>query len=474
MWWREAVIYEVYIRSFQDSNGDGVGDLAGIISRLDHVAGLGAAAVWISPPYSSPNADFGYDVADYTTVDPTYGSLDEFDRLVTAAHERDLKVLIDFVPSHTSVEHRWFRERPEFYFWADSPPNNWLATFGGSAWQCDPLSGRFYLHSFFPEQADLNWRQPEVRSEMAKAIRFWLEHGVDGFRLDAVDRLLKDPQLRDDPPATEPFPLPLAEEYGRLEHVHSGNAADIGVALGAIRAAAGDSLLVGEAYLPTEQLKPYSESLDVLFGFEPMNAGPDSERLKRTIAEAYASGRVGWVLSNHDFTRFATRFGPSSRAAAMLILSLPGPVFIFQGDELGVPDGPGGDPPLDRTGRDAFRHPMQWDESPNGGFTSGPPWLPLIDTAGRSVAAQEDDPRSELALFKRVIALRREYEPELRFVESPPKTVVLSRGSFVIAVNLGDRPVSMRRTGELLLEARPGDGKDPLSLPANGGWVARG
>jgi alpha-glucosidase len=216
-WWRDAVIYQIYPRSFQDSDGDGIGDLRGILTRLDHIAGLGADAIWLCPFYPSPNADFGYDVADYTDVDPAYGTLGDFDALAAGAHERGLKVLVDFVPCHTSVRHRWFREHPEYYFWADAPANNWRATFdGGSAWERDPHSGRYYLHSFFPEQADLNWRHPDVPAQMTEAMRFWLRRGVDGLRLDAIDRLLKDPGLRDDPPAQAGFALPLDSEYARL------------------------------------------------------------------------------------------------------------------------------------------------------------------------------------------------------------------------------------------------------------------
>jgi alpha-glucosidase len=473
MWWQNAVIYQIYPRSFQDSDGDGAGDLPGIVSRLDHVKRLGANAIWMSPFYRSPNADFGYDVSDHKAVDPLYGTLEDFDRVVAAAHERDLKVIVDFVPCHTSTEHPWFRERPDFYFWADSPPNNWQATFGGSAWERDEATGRYYLHSFFPEQADLNWRNAEVRAEMADALRFWLSRGVDGFRLDAIDRLFKDPDLRDDPLATEPFALPLLEEYAALSHVHSANAPDIGTALQTIRTAVGDALLVGEAYLPTAELSPYLETLDVVFAFEAMNAGPDAEALKRTIAGAIESGKLGWVLSNHDFTRFATRFGENFRAACVLFLSLPGPVFIFQGDELGTPDGPGVDPPLDRSDRDRFRHPMQWDASPSGGFSTGTPWLPPTDPQARNVAAQERDPHSVLALFWRLLRLRPDLGPEFRFLGSSPQTVVLARGSHVIAVNLGDQAAPIYRLGELVLEARPGDGSDRAVIPAHGAWIAR-
>jgi alpha-glucosidase len=473
MWWQDALIYQVYPRSFQDSDGDGIGDLPGIISRLDHVKRLGATAIWLSPFYRSPNADFGYDVVDYTAVDPVYGTLEDFERLVHEAHARGLRVVVDFVPAHTSVEHPWFRERPDFYFWADQPPNNWQATFGGSAWQRDERAGRYYLHSFFPEQADLNWRNPEVRAEMAKALRYWVERGVDGFRIDAIDRLLKDPELRDDPPATEPFALPLHEEYAHLSHVNSLNAPDIGDAIGAIRDAVGEAFLVGEAYLPTWQLEPYLRKLDVVFAFEAMNAGPEAERLKSAIAAALESGKLGWVLSNHDFPRFASRFGDDTRAAALLFLSLPGPVFMFQGDEIGTENGPGVDPPLDRADRDQFRHPMQWDGSPLGGFTTGTPWLPPIDPEARNVAAQEEDPDSTLHLFERLAALRAELGDGLRFVESPAHTVVIARGDYVIAANFGERPAEVQRTGDLALEANPGDAADPQILPPHGGWIER-
>jgi alpha-glucosidase len=472
MWWQDAVIYQIYPRSFQDSGGDGVGDLEGIVSRLDHVAGLGAAAVWISPVYVSPNADFGYDVADYTAVDPAYGTLEDLDRLIEAAHARGLKLLLDFVPCHTSIEHPWFRQRPEFYVRADEPPNNWLASFGGTAWQLDPSTGRYYLHSFFPEQADLDWRNPDVQAAMTDAMRFWTRRGVDGFRLDALDRLLKDPELRDDPAETDAPVLPLQPEYGRLRHVHSRNAPDIGTALRAIREAVGDALLVGEVFVATADLAPYLEALDVAFAFEPMLANTDVARLRSAIAAAIDTEKLGWVLSNHDFSRFATRFGENARAAALLFMSLPGPLFMLQGDEIGMVDGPGAHPPLDRTGRDPFRHPMQWDSTPLGGFTTGPPWLPLVDPQDRNVADQEQDPDSELSLYKRLIGLRRQLAGIPRFLDSPDNTLVLERGDHLVAVNFGSQPLTLERPGGLLAEARPGDGADTLELPAHGGWIA--
>jgi alpha-glucosidase len=472
-WWRDGVLYQIYPRSFADSDGDGIGDLKGIRQRLDHLEWLGVDGIWLNPTFPSPNADWGYDVSDYYGVHPELGTLEDLDDLIADAGGRGIKVLLDLVPNHTSIRHPWFRERPDFYFWSDAPPNNWRATFGGPAWELDQATGRYYLHSFFPEQADLNWRNPDVRAAMTRALTIWLDRGADGFRLDAIDRVVKDAQLRDDPPAEQPFPLPLHEEYARLSHVHSGNAPDISLALEAIRKTVGDALLIGEAYLPTAELNPYLATLDVAFAFESMNAGPNAERLEASVKSALETGKIGWVLSNHDFTRFATRFGKDARAAMMLFLSLPGPVFIFQGDEIGMPDGPGVEPPHDRADRDRFRHPMQWDSSPNGGFTTGTPWLPAVDPDMRNVAAAEADPASALQLVRRLAELRHELGPTLKFLDSPPGTVVLERGGHLIAANLGDEPARVARAGDTVVEAHPGDGADPAEIPAHGGWIAR-
>ena len=352
-WWLDAVIYQVYPRSFQDSDADGVGDLAGIERRLDHIAALGASALWLSPIYPSPLADFGYDVSDHRDVDPVYGTLATFDRLVAAAHDRGLRVLLDLVPCHTSIEHPWFTDHPDWYIWAegrgDGPPNNWLAAFGGSAWTRDRASGRWYLHSFYPEQPDLDWRHPGVVRAMQEVVRFWLDRGVDGFRIDAIDRLLKDPELRDDPPATAPFPLPLHEGLGALDRIHSANSPDIPEALGALREAADDAFLVGEVYLPAAQTAPYLRQLDAVFAFElfhsPWDAGSLRSAIEATAALAHGDGAAGaaWVLSNHDFPRLATRVGPENvGAAAILLLTLPGAAFVYQGEEIGQADGPGG------------------------------------------------------------------------------------------------------------------------------------
>jgi alpha-glucosidase len=317
---------------------------------------------------------------------------------------------MDLVPCHTSIEHPWFREHPDWYIWSgrEGPANNWVASFGGSAWSPDPLNrGRgWYLHSFYPEQPDLDWRNPEVVAAMQGVLRFWLDRGVDGFRLDAIDRLVKDADLRDDPPASAPFALPLDEEYARLEHLYSSNSPDIREALGAIREAAGDALLVGEVYLPAAQVTPYLEHLDLAFAFELFHAPWDRELQQAAIAAAQKAGSPAWVLSNHDFPRLATRFGEANaRAAAELLLSLPGTAFIYQGEEIGMVDGPGATPPIDRAGRDGARHPMQW--SRDGGFTTGEPWLPMVDPERRNVADQRDDPDSLLAHYRQLIARRR-------------------------------------------------------------------
>jgi alpha-glucosidase len=409
MWWQDAVVYQIYPRSFQDSDGDGVGDLRGITQRLDHLVDLGVDALWLSPIYPSPLADFGYDVSDYTAVDPRLGTMDDFDELLAAAHERGLRLLMDLIPCHTSIEHAWFREHPDWYIWSpvDGPPNNWLAAFGGPAWSRDEASGRWYLHTFYPEQPDLDWRNPELVEAMQGVVRFWLERGVDGFRVDAVNVLVKDAELRDDPPASGRFPLPLVGENATLDHVYSGNRPEAIDALRAIREAAGDAVLVGEVYLPTSEYPPYLEVLDLVFAFELLFAPWDEEQLRRAIEPALALERVAWVLSNHDFHRLASRLGPDrARDAATLLLELPGTAFVYQGDEIGLPDGPGADPPFDRAGRDAYRHPMQWDSSPAGGFTTGTPWLPLIDPQERNVEAQRGDPDSLLEHYRRLISER--------------------------------------------------------------------
>jgi alpha-glucosidase len=477
MWWEDAVVYQVYPRSFQDSDGDGVGDLAGIAARLDHVGALGVDALWLSPVYPSPLADFGYDITDHTAIDPVYGTLDDFDSLVTEAHARGLRLLMDLVPCHTSIEHPWFREHPDWYIWADGdePPNNWIATFGGPAWTRDERTGRWYLHSFYPAQPDLNWRNPEVVAAMQQVVRFWLGRGVDGFRIDAIDRLLKDPDLRDDPPAGGPPALPLPEEYATLEHLHSVNAPDIETALGALREAAGDAFLVGEVYLPTAGLAPYLRHLDAVFCFELLHAPPDARTLRAVLEAAMELDAPAWVLSNHDFGRLATHFGHErERVAMLLLLTLPGVAFVYQGDEIGMSEGPGHDPPLDRAGRDRARHPMQWDGTSLGGFTSGQPWLPVVDAPARNVAAQAGDPNSLLSLARAAIALRRELTGGARFLDAADDVLAFRRRSgHVVALNLAGEPRAAPPAGQLRLATHgESGGRAPETLGPYQGFVA--
>jgi alpha-glucosidase len=436
-WWENAVVYQIYPRSFQDSDGDGVGDLRGIEQRLDYIAELGVDAFWLSPIYPSPLADFGYDVADYTAVDPVYGTLADFDRLVGEAHDRGLRVLLDLVACHTSIEHPWFREHPDWYIWSpvDGPPNNWVAAFGGCAWSRDELTGRWYLHSFYPEQPDLEWRNPEVVEAMQDVVRFWLEHGVDGFRLDAIDRLIKDDELRDDPPARKPFPLPERPEVAALDPVYSRNRPETIDCLRTLRAAAGDAFLIGEVFLPTSGYPPYLDVLDAVFAFEFLFAPWDAEKLRAALEPAAELGRVAWVMSNHDFDRLATRVGAEHvREAAKLLLTLPGTAFVYQGDEIGMPNGPGHDPPYDRAGRDPMRHPMQWDPSPTGGFTTGEPWLVPIDPAERNVEDQRADAGSLLNEYRRLIARRQNLGDDFSLIGGAPDAIEYTRNGETIVV----------------------------------------
>ncbi|MET0957026.1 MAG: alpha-amylase family glycosyl hydrolase [Solirubrobacterales bacterium] len=468
---RDGVVYQVYPRSFQDSDGDGVGDLRGIEARLDHLAWLGVDALWMSPIFPSPMHDFGYDISDYTNVDPVFGSLADFDSLVAAARARGLEVLLDLVPCHTSIEHPWFREHPDWYIWTDAP-NNWLSAFGGSAWS--RRDGRWYLHSFYPEQADLDWRNPEVIAAMQGVLRFWLERGVAGYRVDAIDRLLKDPQLRDDPPASEPFGLPLSEEEALLSLAHSRNAPDTGEALAKIREAVGQRFLVGEVYLPSRRWQPYLEYFDAVFAFELLHAPWNTAALREAIAAITRQRGAAWVLSNHDFGRLVTRFGhENARAAALLLLTLPGMAFLYQGDEIGQAEGPPGEHRFDRAGRDRFRHPMQWDGSPNGGFTSGEPWLPLVDPARVNVEAQRDDPASTLTLVRELIRVRRSLPDDFRLLETQEGVLAYARGDHVVCLNTTAQPLPAPRARELVIETTPGALEGDL-IGAHAGAVTAG
>jgi alpha-glucosidase len=464
-----GVVYQIYPRSFHDSDGDGVGDLAGIRRRLDHLVWLGVDALWLSPIYPSPMADFGYDVANYTDVDPVYGDLAEFDALVEAARARGLDLLMDIVPCHTSIEHPWFREQPDWYIWADRP-NNWISAFGGSAWE--RLGDRYYLHSFYPEQPDLNWRSPEVVAAMQDVLRFWLDRGAAGYRIDAIDRLLKDPLLRDDPPASEPFGLPLREDEAQLALTNSRNAPDTGEALAKIREACGDRFLVGEVYLPSARWQPYSDYFDAVFAFELLHSPWDAKLLRAAIEACTRQPGAAWVMSNHDFGRLSTRFGAeNARAAALLLLTLPGPAFLYQGDEIGQGEGPRGEVRYDRAGRDRHRHPMQWDRSAGGGFTSGTPWLPLVDPAERNVEDQRGDPGSMLSLVRELIALRRELSEDFELIDAADGVLAFRRGGHTVAVNTTAGPLPVALAGDSRIQTTPGALRDGR-LAAHAGVVA--
>jgi alpha-glucosidase len=450
------VVYQIYVRSFQDSDGDGVGDIPGITSRLEYVAQLGVDAIWLSPIYASPLADGGYDVSDHMAVHPDLGTLADVRELLDSAHARGLRVLLDLVPSHTSIAHPWFREHRDWYVWSENgPPNNWLGAFGGRAWSEAEGTGDWYLHSFYPEEPDLDWRNPCVRQAFAEVIRFWTGLGVDGFRVDAVDCLAKDPALRDDPPATVPYALPLPGEYGTLRHVHSRNAPGYEEPLAAIREAASGRMLLGEVYRPTSELAPYLEFLDAVFAFEFLFAEWNAANLARIIREAAFVGRVVWALANHDAPRLATRIGEKhARIAAMLLLTLPGAACIFQGEELGLLDGHRG-ATQDRAGRDASRHPMQWDPSPNGGFTKGVPWLPTVDPQVRNARDQLADPESLLTLYRTLLRVRKTLDGALVLGEVSGDVLSYGRGLHTVVLNLGSTSHHIGRGDRVLLSTDP-------------------
>jgi alpha-glucosidase len=440
LWWHKGVVYQIYPRSFQDSNGDGIGDLPGVISRLDYLQWLGVDAIWLSPIYPSPMADFGYDVADYSAIAPIFGTLADFERLVAEAHARKLRVILDLVPNHSSDEHPWFgqarssRENPyrDWYIWRDpapggGPPNNWLSYFGGPAWSFDQASGQYYLHLFDPKQPDLNWRNPAVRTAIYDAMRFWFARGVDGFRIDVIWMLIKHPDLPDNPP--DPAWTPADPPQHRLRRIYDQHQPEVHAVIRELRAVADEfpeRVLIGEIYLPIEDLVSYYgaqlDEVHLPFNFNLVTLKQWGAVTVRKLVERYeqalpAGGWPNWVLGNHDQPRIASRVGqPLARLAQLLLLSLRGTPTLYYGDEIGMEDVPIApeqvvDPQGRRTpgfGRDPERTPMQWDAELGAGFTTGKPWLPLADDyALRNVAAQRADPRSLLALTRRLLELRR-------------------------------------------------------------------
>lgn len=524
-WWRNAVIYQIYPRSYGDTTGDGRGDLDGITRRLPYVSALGVDAIWLNPFYASPMVDGGYDLVDHTAVDPSIGDLDAFDRLVTSAHALGLRVLVDFVPNHTSDRHPWFTSsrssrgdpRRSWYVWADGrdggPPNNWVSAFGGPAWTFDEHTGQWYLHTFLPEQPDLNWRDPDVESAMLDVLRFWLDRGVDGFRIDVANFVLKDRGLRDNPPRDPATPTdyrPLGA-YDTQVHLHDKGHPDIHALYRRIRrhvdghrpGDAHEPVLLGE--LHTFDLPDWLDVWAAYYGTAldelhlPLNLALvglplDARRWRRAVDRVESVLPDGaWptvVLGSHDEARVASRLGPPAAPLAMTaLLTLRGTPILYYGDEIGMtdvaipherrvdlwdtrPDGDGTE--LDVTpgspaggsgsGRDPQRTPMQWTAGRNAGFAPADavPWLPIGDNAAVNVAAQAEDPNSMLALTRRLLALRRStpalavgsYQP----LDTAPQLFAWIRqcGSqrVLVALNFADADVDLRLPGGGCLRLR--------------------
>jgi alpha-glucosidase len=508
-WWRSAVVYQIYPRSFQDSDGDGVGDLQGIIRRLGYLADLGVDAIWISPIFPSPMADFGYDVSDYCGIDPIFGDLAAFDRLVQEAHRHGLKIILDYVPNHTSDRHPWFiesrssRDNPkrDWYIWRDgrpggAPPTNWVAEFGGSSWTWDVASRQFYYHAFLPEQPDLNWRNPQVVAAMLHVLRFWLARGVDGFRVDAIHHLIEDSDLTDNPP--NPLWRPGMSPARRHLLLHTTDRPEVHDAIAAMRGVMdeypGDRLLIGEAYLPLDRLILYYgadlKGFHLPFNFHLLST-PWNATAIAALIEAYESklphgGWPNWVLGNHDRPRLATRIGADqARIAAMLLLTLRGTPTIYQGEEIGMSDVPISpdrihDPweknvPGLGLGRDPVRTPMQWDASRNAGFSAADPWLPLsADFAKVNVAAQIAAPASILSLYRALLALRRaepalslgDYEPLIASAQVLAYQRRIGARRLIVVLNLSGEPVRVAAPRcRVLLSTGPRQPGEAISGP---------
>lgn len=483
-------MYQIWPRSFNDSDGDGIGDLGGILERLDYLndgrgGGLGVDAVWISPFYPSPLADFGYDVADYTAIDPLYGTIEQFERLLEQAHRRSMKILLDLVPNHTSDQHSWFvqarssREDPyrDWYVWRDpgpdgGPPNNWLSAFpaAGSAWTLDEPSGQYYLHTYGVNQPDLNWENPEVRAAIADVMRFWFDRGVDGFRIDVVHRLAKDPCFGDNPSnQLEPEPTGPGRrdaDWGSMED-----------RLSELRAVAdeyADILLVGEVYiLDQSRLVDYlgRGKLHLAHNFVFLSQDWSSAGFADVVEEferlVPADAQGAWCLNNHDHSRVVTRFGSDgeakARAAAMILLGLRGTAFLYQGEELGLPDTHlDEDTAVDIDGRDSCRTPMPWSSpalhGAGAGFSNGTPWLPVGGAASRlNSERQSGDKSSMLNHYRRLIALRKATR-SLRYGTFRSVYVDSSVWAFVRELD-----------GERVVVVTNFDG-EPKGLPKSIGW----
>ncbi len=440
-WWQSGVIYQIYPRSFQDSNADGIGDLQGIIRRLDHCLMLGVDALWLSPIYSSPMADFGYDVANFTDIDPIFGSLAEFDLVMAAVKQRGMKLILDYVPNHTSDAHPWFIDsrssrsssKRDWYLWRDpaadgGPPNNWLSNFGGSAWQWDEVTGQYYYHAFLKEQPDLNWRNPGVVAAMHDVLRFWLKRGVDGFRVDVLWLLIKDDLWRDNPPNPD-YTTAMAPHRNQFP-LYTTDRPEVLEVISGLRKVVDefdDRVLIGEIYLPLARLMAYYgtalDGVHLPFNFQLFHTAFNARAIAELIGQYELALPQGawpnWVLGNHDNPRIATRVGRAqARVAAMLLLTLRGTPTLYYGDEIGMRDvaiAPHQvQDPCEKNlsglglGRDPCRTPMQWDGSVHAGFTAGDPWLPVSpDYPSVNAGAQLRDSTSLLRLYQELLQLRR-------------------------------------------------------------------
>jgi alpha-glucosidase len=521
-WWQSGIFYQIYPRSFQDSNADGVGDIAGIITRLPYLQALGVDAIWLSPIFPSPMADFGYDISDYTGIDPLFGTLEDFDALVGAAHSSGLRIILDLVPNHTSEQHPWFiesrsaRDNPkrDWYIWREpgpdgGPPNNWLSEFGGSAWTLDAATGQYYYHAFLAQQPDLNWRNAEVRAAIYNVMRFWLRRGVDGFRVDVIWHLIKDAEFHDNPP--NPYYREGRPPHEKILTRYSTDQPEVHDVVAEMRRVIEEfdaRVLIGEVYLPIERLIAYYgndlKGAQMPFNFALLSTLWSARSIEKIIADYEAALPPGawpnWVLGNHDRPRVASRIGQAQTGiAAMLLLTLRGTPTLYYGDEIGMlqvaiaPDQVR-DPfeknvPGIGVGRDGCRTPMQWDATANGGFSASTPWLPLAnDFAHENVANLDADARSILSLYKALIRLRKE-TPALMSGDYAPiaahgDLLLYRRQSqgkaVVIALNLGAEPVSIESdavgiTGEILLSTlldRQGEAiEDTLDLRGNEGVI---
>ncbi|WP_209424643.1 alpha-amylase family glycosyl hydrolase [Pararhodobacter sp. SW119] len=526
-WWRGAVIYQIYPRSFQDSNGDGIGDLGGILDRLEHVSKLGADAIWISPFFPSPMRDFGYDVSDYCEVDPMFGTLADFDRVIAQAGELGLKVLIDLVFNHTSDQHPWFREsrasrdnpRSNWYVWSDprpdgTPPNNWLSIFGGTAWQWDSRRCQYYLHNFLTSQPDLNFHEPAVQDALLDVARFWLDRGVAGFRLDTINFYAHDAELRDNP-ALPPERrndtiAPAVNPYNHQEHLYSKNRPETPLFLGRLRVLLDeyDAIALGEvgdAQHGIELLGEYtagSDRVQMCYAFEFLAPeAPDAASVAAVINrmdQVAADGWACWAFSNHDVARHVSRWhlSPAAlRAYAKLMICLRGTVCLYQGEELGLAEA---ELPFEALrdpygiefwpeyrGRDGCRTPMVWDEhAPAGGFSTGLPWLPVSPAhLPLATATQEADPGALLHHYRRAIALRHAH-PALAIgsiarARAEGSVLTFDRrhaGEEIrCAFNLSDRPTSVDLPGGswLAIDAEPAVGQVHAGGPMElGPWQA--